>query len=330
MRDHGGNIDWAMQNWGGDPSDWIDLSTGINREPWPVPALTKDAWTALPTKAAMSHLKDVAAATYHTKAEILPLAGAQAAIQMLPRLRSGRVARILSPTYNEHKACAQAAGWQVEDVSDLEALKGADLAIVVNPNNPDGQQHDPDQLLALTDHVGELVVDESFADPRPDLSIAPMAGEKENLFVLRSFGKFYGLAGVRLGFLLGHPDAVSGIRELAGPWPISGAAIEIGSAALQDQNWATQTTSRLRQDCVHMDEMALKKGWELVGGCELFRLYDTPSAAQAQKHLASSHIWSRIFPWSETLIRLGLPAVSEWERVAAAMENLALEHTDGI
>ena len=318
-RDHGGNIDWAIDTYGGDPTDWIDLSTGINREPYPLPNLSAEAWTALPTKAAMAGLKAVAAKAYGTQADILPLAGAQAAIQMLPRLRVGKTAKILSPTYNEHGICARAGGWSVQEVATLDALKGADLAIVVNPNNPDGQTHNPDNILALAGHVGTLVVDESFGDPRPDLSIAPYVGTIENLFVLRSFGKFYGLAGVRLGFLLGHPLALAQIAELAGPWPVSGVAIETGVAALQDTEWGHQTITRLREDTARMDRLADAYGWTLVGGCELFRLYDTPSAKAAQDHLAKSHIWSRIFPWSDGLIRLGLPSLTEWSRVETAL-----------
>lgn len=316
MRDHGGNLDGAMTRFGGGPSDWIDLSTGINRVPYPMPDIPPARWQNLPTKAEIAALCDVAAKAYRAKAPILPLAGAQGAIQLVPKLRAPGTARVLAPTYNEHAASLRAGGWTVQDVPTLEDLHGADLAVVVNPNNPDGQTFSAAQLKALRDKVGLLVVDESFADPRPDLSVAAIAGDKPGLLVLRSFGKFYGLAGLRLGFVLGHGDDIAKLAEAAGPWPISGAAIEVGIKALADTAWAAQTTVRLQSEVPQIDAIAQSAGWELAGGAELFRLYQTPDAQAAQEQLANARIWSRIFPWSPYLIRLGLPGTpDEWARL---------------
>ncbi|MGH1414694.1 MAG: threonine-phosphate decarboxylase CobD [Pelagimonas sp.] len=321
MRDHGGNIDGARAQFGGNASDWIDLSTGINRVPYPVPDLSAAAWQSLPTQTALTSLKQAAAKAYHTTASILPVAGAQAAIQMMPRFRSVGLARVLGPTYNEHAASLRAAGWTVEDVGTLDALSGADLAVVVNPNNPDGQETSPKELLALSSKVGHLVVDESFADARPDLSLAPHMDHLNTLFVLRSFGKFYGLAGLRLGFVLSHPDNISQLADMSGPWPVSGIAIEVGRRALLDSEWAISTISRLNQEVCQMDSLAQTAGWTVRGGTELFRLYETPSAQNAQYKLAQKHIWSRIFPWSPTLIRLGMPGTTaEWARLSEALQ----------
>lgn len=320
MRDHGGNIDGAIARFGGHAEDWIDLSTGINRVPYPLPALSDTAWRSLPTRTAQDALIRTAARAYDTQAAILPLAGAQAAIQMIPRLRPPGTARVLTPTYNEHAACLRAAGWAVDEVSDLAALAGADLAVVVNPNNPDGREYTPAQLQSLAPQVGLLVVDESFADPRPDLSVAPLAGAQTGLLVLRSFGKFYGLAGARLGFVLGHQADIAALSDMAGPWPVSGAALEIGQTALADAGWARATTARLRVESPRMDTQALGAGWQCAGGTDLFRLYDTPDASAAQTRLARAHIWSRIFPWSDRLIRLGLPGTpAEWDRLTRAL-----------
>src|SRR6185312_7570020 len=141
---------------------------------------------------------------------------------------------------NEFAPVLAGAGWQVETVGEIEALAGADLAVVVNPNNPDGRQHDPASLLALLPRVTRLVIDESFADAVPQASLAAEAG-KAGLLVLRSFGKFYGLAGLRLGFVLGSADDISALDAMAGPWPVSGVAIEIGRKALLDRDWADTT-----------------------------------------------------------------------------------------
>ncbi len=313
MRDHGGNLDAAMARFGG--QDWIDLSTGINRVPWPVPDLPGRAWTDLPTRADMARLADAARAAWGVSGAIVPLAGASQAIQLLPRLYPPGLARVLSPTYNEHAAALAAAGWQVEPVGDPAALAGADLAVVVNPNNPDGRVLPPGALLALLPRVGALVVDESFADATPEISLAGATG-RTGLWVLRSFGKFYGLAGLRLGFALGEAGAIARLADLAGPWPVCGAAVEIGCRALADTGWQAATAARLAEDAARLDGLS---PWPPAGGTSLFRLYATPDAAAAQETLARHRIWSRIFPWSPRLIRLGLPAPGEWERVAAAL-----------
>lgn len=323
MRDHGGNIDWARAKWGGD--DWIDLSTGINRVPYPLPALPPEVWTQLPTAEAKARLIEAAQAALGTTAPGVALAGAQAAIQMVPRLTAPGRARVLAPTYNEHAASLRAAGWAVEEVTELAALAGADLAVVVNPNNPDGRCHDRRSLRALAGQVGLLVVDESFGDPRPDLSLLPDPGRA---LVLRSFGKFWGLAGVRLGFAFGTGALIERLTEMAGPWPVSGAAIEIGTRALADAQWAQATIARLRADAARMDDLAVAAGWSLIGGTELFRSYHAPDAVAAQDRLARHRIWSRIFPWSSTWIRLGLPAPDEWDRVDAALRQCTDDVTD--
>jgi len=318
-RDHGGNLDAAIRAWGGAAADWIDLSTGINRVPWPLPALDDADWRNLPTRAAIASLHEAARAAWGVSGAILATSGAQGAIQMVPRLGPPGRARVLSPTYNEHAAALRAAGWQVEDVPGLAALAGADLAVVVNPNNPDGRRFAPADLLALAGQVGRLVVDESFADPQPAWSLAGQTG-REGLLVLRSFGKFYGLAGLRLGFVLGSRADIAALADMAGPWPVSGPAIAIGRAALADRAWAEATTARLTAEAARLDALAEGAGWKPLGGCELFRLYDTPDARAAQDRLARARIWSRIFPWSGRWLRLGLPGGdAEWARLAAAL-----------
>lgn len=315
-RDHGGNLDTAIRQYGGTREGWIDLSTGINRQPYPVPAISPEAWTALPTASATAKLIETARASYRTKAAVLPLAGAQAAIQLIPLLSKPGKAKIMSPTYNEHAAALRALGWQVEEAASAAETAGADIAVIVNPNNPDGRYHDPQSLLALLPQVGRLVVDESFGDPYPELSLAPEAG-RAGLVVLRSFGKFYGLAGMRLGFTLGCAADIAALSQLAGPWPVCGPALQIGATALADTAWVQASTARLMSEIDRMDALV---PWRAVGGCCLFRLYETPNAAAAQAKLAKHHIWSRIFPYSGSWIRLGMPGTeAEWARLGSAL-----------
>src|SRR5437016_502947 len=244
MRDHGGNLDVAIRRFGGRLKDWIDLSTGINRQPYRIGELPPRSWTALPSRAEIESLHEAAQSAYGTRAPVLAVAGAQAAIQMLPRLDRSGCARILAPTYNEYAPIFAAAGWKVEEAGDPDGLAGADLAVIVNPNNPDGRQHDVSALLAIASRSKRLVIDESFADVIPAASLAAGAG-RPGLLILRSFGKFYGLAGLRLGFVLGCEADVAALADMAGPWPVSGVAIEVGRRALLDRGWAEATRARL-------------------------------------------------------------------------------------
>ncbi len=319
-RDHGGNLDAARHRFGGSAADWLDLSTGINPVAYPVPPLSARAFTALPTREDMSRLSATAAACYGTRAEAVPLAGAQAGIQTVPYVLPRGNARVLGPTYNEHAAALRAGGWAVAEVATPEALQGADLAVVVNPNNPCGRRHAPEALMALAGRVGVLMVDESFADPEPGLTLAPLLDGVENVLVLRSFGKFYGLAGLRLGFVLSSGGMAERVREMAGPWPVSGPAIEVAGAALRDTAWQGETTARLNRDAARLDALARRAGWSLVGGTPLFRTYAAPDAVAAQERLARAHIWTRIFPWSQHWIRLGMAGTAaDWARLDAAL-----------
>lgn len=318
-RDHGGNLDAAMARLGGASTDWLDLSTGINPMPFPLPALPAEAWAVLPRKADMTRLAEIAAQAYGTPAQVISMTGAQGAIQIVPWLRAPGRAVVLAPTYNEHAAALRACGWQVAEVATLDDLAGADLAVVVNPNNPDGRRHAPDRLAALAEQVGLLIIDESFADPEPDLSLAPSLVQ-DNVVILRSFGKFYGLAGLRLGFALANGRLADRLTEMAGPWPISGPAIEIACRALADHEWQARTIATLTKGAARLDRLAQRAGWDLIGGTPLFRTYATPDATAAQEALARHRVWSRIFPYSDRWIRLGLPHDTRWRQLETAME----------
>ncbi|MEC9433208.1 MAG: threonine-phosphate decarboxylase CobD [Pseudomonadota bacterium] len=324
-RDHGGNLAEAAARHGGAAEHWLDLSTGINRRPWPMPAPPEAVFRALPGAELFAAAEAAARAAWsvHSETAILPLAGAQAAIQLVPRLAPPGLAAILSPTYNEHAAAFAAEGWRVETPTDPAALAGADAAVVVNPNNPDGRIHAPEALEALADRVGLLVVDESFADPTPERSLVPRPA-RAGLVALRSFGKFHGLAGLRLGFALGTPATVARLKEMAGPWSVSGPALWVGARALEDRGWAAAMREQLARDAARMDALAAGAGWRLAGGTALFRTYETPDAHAAREALARARIWSRAFPWSPTWLRLGLPGPEpEWARLAAAMAAMA-------
>lgn len=324
MRDHGGNLDWAVAQFGGQAEDWVDLSTGINPFSYPVRNASDKAWTDLPTRTSIARLCEAAAVAYRTEAHIVACAGAQAAIQLVPHLLPVGQAAVLGPTYNEHAAALRASGWRVREAATLDELSGTDLAIVVNPNNPTGRVFTPNELIDVAGTTGLLVIDESFVDPDPATSVAPhLHPSTTNMLVQRSFGKFFGLAGVRLGFVLTGADLADRMRELAGPWAVSGVAIEVGISALTDLEWQADMRRQLGKCAELLDGLAAQAGWDLNGGTALFRTYATPNAEVAQKDLAQRRIWTRRFPYSDRWLRLGLPGDQEaWDRVEEALLRL--------
>lgn len=303
LADHGGGIDAAAQRHGGTRADWLDLSTGINPRPWPLPPFNAEAWTALPDHAAFARIEAAARSFWQVPdgAAVLAAPGASALIARMPAILPGSRVHIPQPTYNEHARAFAAQGWTV-------TTDAPDVTVVVHPNNPDGRLHDlPDTAAA--------VIDESFCDVMPDRSLIAHA-TRPGTVILKSFGKFWGLAGLRLGFLIGDPALVARMETLIGPWAVSGPALQAGALALSDLAWAADTRTRLAQDAARLDALT---GWTVVGGTSLFRLYDVGDAAAMQDRLARHHIWTRIFPWSDRLIRLGLPDGAGWDRLERAL-----------
>jgi cobalamin biosynthesis protein CobC len=313
--DHGGGVDAAVARHGGTRGGWVDLSTGINPCPWPMPAVPSEAWTALPDHGAATALTDAARAFWEVPAgaAVLAAPGASALIARIPALRTAQRVAIPGPTYNEHARAFAASGWQV--VADGPA----NARVVVHPNNPDGRRWTPATATEGLIPGGLLVIDESFADVCPDASLIGMAATP-GVVVLKSFGKFWGLAGMRLGFAIGDPDLIAALSRMLGPWPVSGPALKVGTAALADHPWAAATRARLATDARRLDALMSQHGAIPLGGTDLFRLFDTPDAAAWQDRLARHHIWTRVFPYDRRWLRLGLPgAAADWARLEAAV-----------
>ena len=306
-RDHGGGLDAAIARYGGRRSDWLDLSTGINPVPYPLPEIEPQSWQSLPDGAAFARLTARARAFWRVpeKAEILAAPGASSIIARLPLLASAGSVAIPGPTYNEHGAAFQGAGWTLD-------ANGTDAVVLVHPNNPDGitwTEKDADAKLTI--------IDESFCDVMPDESLIDLA-DRPGVIILKSFGKFWGLAGLRLGFAIGDPELIGKLSEALGPWQISGPALTIGAEALADPTWADEARLRLQNDAARMDDLIRAQGAEVVGGTTLFRLYKVQDAAAAQSRLAQARVWSRVFPYADDWLRLGLPAPDRWAQLEAA------------
>lgn len=309
-RDHGGGIDAAAARHGGTRAEWLDLSTGINSVPYQVGPLAGDSWTALPDARAMERLVMAARRVWSAPddADVIAAPGASALIARLPALHPPARVAIPGPTYNEHAAAFRADGWTVTDGK-------ADALVVVHPNNPDGRFA---QAAALDGH-DLVVIDESFCDTCPDRSLVALA-TRPGVIVLKSFGKFWGLAGLRLGFAIALPETCARLSDLLGPWAVSGPALQIGAEALEDAAWADETRRRLQGDAARLDQLMARRGARLVGGTTLFRTYAMDEAAAWQDRLAAAWIWTRRFPYSESWLRLGLPgSEADWQRLEKAL-----------
>lgn len=309
QRDHGGGVDAAAARFGGQRAEWIDLSTGINPQPYPIPALPAEAWNALPDAAAQTALVDAARAFWKVPpdAALLTVPGASSAIARIPALApKGRV-RIPGPTYNEHAASFAESGWQVVEEGNTDA------AVHVHPNNPNRRLWHAAEVTAPLS-----IIDESFCDITPDATLMAQATTPGTL-ILKSFGKFWGLAGLRLGFVIGDPALVTRLGQMLGPWPVSGPALHIGAAALRDGAWAEAMRARLATDATRLDTMMTEAGAQIFGGTPLFRLYEVDNAQAWQERLAQHHIWTRVFPYNPRWLRLGLPPADGWSRLERAL-----------
>ncbi len=324
---HGGDLDEISRRYPDAPRPWIDLSTGINPVPYPVPPIPAASWTRLPTKSEQRALLAAAASRYGVALREMVVAapGTQALLQLLPRLRSRSTVAVLAPTYEEHAACWGRCGHRVQSVNEVGQLASADVAVVVNPNNPTGRSLSRDALVELAARLrrrdGLLIVDEAFADLYPaEASLA--ADLPPATVVLRSFGKVYGLAGVRLGFAICEHSIAQRLGEALGPWAVSGPALVIGTAALADGTWLDQTRTRLAADCERLDSLLRNARCTVIGGTPLFRLITTAYAPELAERLARSGIHVRRFPAHPSWLRFGLPGhEADWQRLAQALGN---------
>jgi cobalamin biosynthesis protein CobC len=316
---HGGDLALARKIFPAAPEPWLDLSTGVSpyRYPFRPPAL--ESWTRLPDVEALAALETAAAVAYRVgpHGRVVAAPGTQALINWLPHLFPTRRVGVLGFTYFEHALVWRAAGAAVSVTDEIGELEDKDVAIIVNPNNPNGRIVGIDDLRALAglfQRSGKLlIVDEAFADfLEPGVSLAPEL-PPSGAIVLRSFGKTYGLPGLRLGFAIAPADMALKLRAALGPWPVSGAAIDIGAEALGDHAWLAATRERLATDAAALDAILVAAGFALLGGTPLFRLAAAADAPARSQALAEAGIWVRRFHARPELLRFAMPA-SETDR----------------
>jgi cobalamin biosynthetic protein CobC len=332
---HGGRLGAARVAYAQAPQPWIDLSTGINPRSYPAPRARGVTLNRLPDTGELARLEAVAAAAFGVSdpARVVATGGTEPALRLLPFVVGGSVAMALvaGPTYGSHVDGWGKAGVPARVVADAEldaAIGDRTAVIVVNPNNPDGRLMSRDRLRQLHDAVasrgGVLVVDEAFAEVTPQASVADIAGtsEAERLVVLRSFGKFYGLAGLRLGFVIGNPAIAARVRALIGDWPVSVDALAAGLAAYTDEAWADRMRKQLAVAARRLDGTLTRHGFEVVGGTSLYRLVRAADAPARFERLAAAGILTRPFQHDATLLRFGLPGSPEaWRRLGEALAS---------
>lgn len=315
---HGGAVETARRHFGTGDRPWLDLSTGINPHRWPGADAIVIDWHRLPEREALADLEAAAAAHFGALPHhVCAVPGSEIGLRLTGRIIGG-AARHIAPSYRTH-------GEMFADTAPvtLDEASGNATLVLANPNNPDGRIVDPAVVeTLLAGRTGWLLVDEAFADCDPAVSIAHRVDDDVRLLVFRSFGKFFGLAGLRLGFVIGPPYILDPLRELLGAWPVSAAAIAIGTAAYRDRHWIDAMCARLRVEAGALDVVLERHGFAACGDCSLFRLVETEDAAALFGRLARAAILARPFVDQPRWLRLGLPGSDEaLSRLDAALAD---------
>lgn len=325
MLEHGGNLAQAAKQYGIALTDWLDLSTGINPNQYPIPAIPSRIWQRLPD--ANDELIEAALAYYGCQS-LLPTAGSQAAIQILPKLRPAGHIAMPSMMYQEHSYAWKNNGHQVtlfETSPDDSTLNQADVVLLCNPNNPTGKRYQKKQLLhwhqQLAARGAWLIVDEAFMDMTPNESLAEHA-HQECLIVLRSLGKFFGLAGARVGFLLAHHHILNLAQEMLGPWTITGPSEFIATQALLNQPWQEDTRKALATNSLKLQKLLSLYDLQPTGKTDLFQFVTSESAMSIHHALAKQGVWTRLFD-NIPAVRFGLPPGTQWQQLEAALNRIS-------
>lgn len=349
---HGGRLHQAAEQFDIPLDQWIDLSTGINPHSYPLPEVPESVWQKLPDDG--DNLISVAAG-YYGSSHLLAVAGSQVAIEQLPIIRKACRVGILSPAYAEYAYQWKRQGHEVEALTadEIETrLPHLDVVVVIRPNNPTTELLSSSRLhrwlRVLQQHNGWLIVDEAFIDAMPrDKAMSMITQEPlRGLIVLRSVGKFFGLAGIRLGFVWAEPAVLAGLATTLGTWSVSGVARWAGALALQDADWQSQMRRKLAVEGgrlsqllkQHVSSLFIDHARELVRPPQLpldFICLSTPLfctvefsetcksvAADIYQQLAHQGILIRYFEKYEAL-RFGLPANEiAWQRLESALGEL--------
>lgn len=256
---HGGDVLRASRDYNIPREQWLDLSTGINPEPYPVNNVANNSFFELPY---ITPEFNDAVARYYTHDTFLAVAGTQVAIQALPQILANDAVLLPDVGYQEHalhwqKCGAKAMFYAAMPEGDLVASihkhiehNSAQHIVIINPNNPTTACVSKQHILTWAKQLDTgyyIIVDEAFVDAEPEKSVLTVDTLPENMIVLRSFGKFFGLAGVRLGFVFAHKKLLNVVKDHIGLWQVNGPAQDIAIQAFNNLAWQENARKKIRE-----------------------------------------------------------------------------------
>ncbi|MGB0495833.1 MAG: threonine-phosphate decarboxylase CobD [Kangiellaceae bacterium] len=330
---HGGQLQKQAKKYNIPAENWLDLSTGISPYSYPVQTIPSSMWRRLP-EFSDSLLKAVK--QYYGSSKFVACAGSQAAIQAIPQVwkqvlkfSATRPAKIWLPKvgYKEHQKHWISNGFSITHYVELpnaSDLEENSVVVVINPNNPSGAVYDSKILLELANTLakknGLLIIDEAFIDSNLSLSIATKASHFKNLIILRSIGKFFGLAGIRLGFAFANDTWLKQLKVKLGEWPISGPSLYIAEKALSDSSWQSAQRFRLDKQSMALHSL-LRRVFNLNSkGCNLFRTINLANATEIFESLCKQAVYVRLTDDKKSL-RFGIPDSDGFFRLEKALLN---------
>ncbi|WP_394154301.1 threonine-phosphate decarboxylase CobD [Vibrio maritimus] len=334
MIHHGGNLIKAINEYGGEPNGWLDISTGVSPFTYPVPVIPDSIWNRLPQS--NDGLERAARFYYRSASEPLAVAGSQAAIASLPELFTSRLKRLGTVClprvgYKEHQRAWETyryhgSQWLIEfydETPSVYQLENSDVVVIINPNNPTGQRFSQSQLDAMYQKMqinqGYLVIDEAFADCTPENSLLRRQSLYERLLVLRSVGKFFGLAGARVGFVFAMPPLLSALENQLGPWTVTGPSRWVVKTALMDTDWQLKTRQSLAQNMKRLHALLIRTLTKRVAYTDLFITAYVNEAAVLHRHLCERQVLTRLCD-ERNALRFGLPRTScQWAKLESAL-----------
>lgn len=325
---HGGRVLAAAKKYHIAKENWVDLSTGLNPNGWPVPKVPTEVWQALPED---DDGLQTAACQYYGCDACLPVAGSQVAIQILPTLRSRSKVGVISPTYAEHEYNWKQSGHDVTQVNinDVDQyINELDVLVVINPNNPTGDLIKSKQLLSwyqyLSTRGGWLIIDEAFMDVTPEHSLVSSAN-KPGLIILRSMGKFFGIAGIRCGFVIADNEILQRLAKKIGPWSLTGPTRFVAKQALLDKTWQVTIIKKINESSIRLRDLLSQSGLPPKGGTALFQWLEHAYAEELYEACAEKGVLIRLYKTNEATssLRFGLPASEkQWQQLNNVLNSL--------
>ena len=327
---HGGQLLTVAQQYNRPLEQWLDLSTGIAPFSYPINDIPAKYWQDLPQ---VNDELIAAAKCYYQTEHCLPCHGSQAVIERLPKFwleKYPQAQTVYLPKvgYKEHQKAWLQAGFSATFYQDdlPKEIENNSVIVVINPNNPSGKLFNKEELLQCYQRVqlanGLMIVDEAFMDVvEPNQSLTPHI-EDDHLIILRSFGKFFGLAGLRIGFVCASERWLKVMSASFGPWHVNGPAQYVALQALQDNHWQAQQRHKLQQQMIKLRQLLQKQLSADLVGCLLFVTAYVNNAEQVYSKLCQQGVYVRLTDEKHSL-RFGIATDAQLvklEKVIAVLD----------